>query len=786
MLSHLLVAPVSRGLRLLAVLFVALAAFCALAIRPVAASGQLAVSAQLLDFQTVVVGQQSTKLFHVANTGSTTVQIYSVSSSKSEFQLAGPSLPVSLAPSSAVDFRITFAPTSTEKTSALLEITSSAQAMQSYTLTGTGREALSALQLSPSSLNFGSQDLYSISTRNITVLNVGEIPLTISGVTVMGSGFAFSNVSPGLVLAPKQQAVVQVSFQPSSAQEASGRLTILSKELPAAATLPLAGNGVTPAPTTSSPALVNAAFVMRTSAVGSPSASPLGSSSSSPPVSNAALVTRTSAPSTPSPAMAAFAVPASSPSTIRPALTSNPGPKTVLLQWGASPSPVNGYRVYRGTVTGGPYVDQTSGALPALSYNDSSVTAGSTYYYVVTSIDSNGVESAYSNEAKAAVPSSGGTTTTPPPPTTTASVPTSLTTGIAMNGSAAINGTRLRLTSTTGTNLAGSGWFTNPLNIQTFSTTFTFQITNTTTSATGNGLTFVLQNAGTNALGPSGGGLGYGPDNVNNPDPSPNAPIAKSVAIKFDTVNNAGEGTNSTGFYINGASPTTPAATLGGGVNLHSGDIFNVVVSYDGTKLKMIITDTNTAQTCTQSWAVNIPGIVGGNTAYAGFTAATGSSVANQDIITWTYGSNTTTPPPTSKTPIVYKSTALKATSSGPTFRTFAYAGFPDANGTILDASKAGDNVTFTVNVPTAGTYDLKLSYKQYISRGISQLAINGTSMGAPLDQYLPQEGYAIFDYGNFTFSAAGNYSFKFTILGKDASSTGYAVSFDDFTLTPQ
>jgi hypothetical protein len=355
-----------------------------------------------------------------------------------------------------------------------------------------------------------------------------------------------------------------------------------------------------------------------------------------------------------------------------------------------------------------------------------------------------------------------------------------------MNGSAAINGTRLRLTSTTGTNLAGSGWFTNPLNIQTFSTTFTFQITNTTSNPTGNGLTFVLQNAGTNALGPSGGGLGYGPDNVNNPDPSSNAPIAKSVAIKFDTVNNAGEGTNSTGLYINGASPTTPATTLGGGVNLRSGDIFKVVVSYDGTKLKMIITDTNTAQTCTQSWAVDIPGTVGGNTAYVGFTGATGSSVANQDIVTWTYGSNATTPPTTSKTPIVYKSTALKATSSGPTFRTFAYASFPDANGMILDATKAGDNVTFTVNVPSAGTYDLKLSYKQYISRGISQLAINGTSMGAPLDQYLPQEGYATFDYGNFTFSAAGNYSFKFTILGKDAISTGYAVSFDDFTLTPQ
>jgi hypothetical protein len=210
--------------------------------------------------------------------------------------------------------------------------------------------------------------------------------------------------------------------------------------------------------------------------------------------------------------------------------------------------------------------------------------------------------------------------------------------GIAFNGSAALNGTRLRLTTTSG-NLAGSGWYSTPVNIQSFSTDFTFQLANTTTYPIGNGITFVIQNAGTVALGPSGGGLGYGLDNITNPSGSSNSPIAKSVAIKFDLVNNAGEGTNSTGLYTNGASPTMPAVTVGGGVNLRSGDIFKVHMSYDGTTLTMTITDTvNTTQTFTTSWAINIPGTVGGNTAYVGFTGGTGYSVANQDIIIWTYG----------------------------------------------------------------------------------------------------------------------------------------------------
>jgi hypothetical protein len=357
-----------------------------------------------------------------------------------------------------------------------------------------------------------------------------------------------------------------------------------------------------------------------------------------------------------------------------------------------------------------------------------------------------------------------------------------------MNGSATLNGTRMRLT-TTQSYLTGTGWFATPVNVQTFSNDFSFQITNTTGSATGNGMAFVIQNSGTQAMGPTGGGLGYGPDNVANATASSQAPIGKSVAIKFDTVNNAGEGNDSTGLYKNGASPTVPAVALGNGVSLLSGDIFQVHMRYDGTALTMTITDTaNPSQTFTTSWAVDIPGTVGGNTAYVGFTAATGHSVANQDVITWTYSNTQATPPPppTTKTPVVYRTTALPAVSSGPTFRTFAYGGFPDGTGTILDAKGPGDFVTFTVNVATAGTYDIRLSYKQNNNRGISQLTINGTSVGAPLDQYLPGPAYASFDFGKFTFPTAGNYSFKFAILGKDVNASDYPESFDDLTLTPQ
>jgi hypothetical protein len=752
-----------RGLRFFGVVFFVVFGLVRLTShRAEASGGQLRVSPGNLDFQTVVLGNTETLPFRIENTSLNVVHLYRISSSSGQFNVSGPSLPISLEPSQSVEFNMTFRPNAVGKTSALLEIVSSSQSMTSFTLSGIGKQPLAALQLSPSSLNFGFQKLNSRSAKMITVRNTGDVPLTVSGVTVTGAGFAFSMLSPGLSLAAGEQTALQVSFRPVFPGIVSGKLSILSNSLPSAATVLLAGSSVNPAPLVTTPL-----------ATRSPATAMIAASSTASAIhASPATTSRASY----------VAAGKTSTSKISTATTSSP---RVLLTWNASSSPVVGYYVYRSTVSGGPYAVQTTSAIAALNFTDTSVGAGTTYYYVVTSIDTSGVESAYSNQAVATIPVTPVATPAP-------SGAIGLIAGLDLNGSAALNGSSLRLT-TTGENLTGSAWYPTVVSVQTFATDFTFQQTNPTGGCIADGLTFAIQNQGSTALGPSGGGLGYGPDTPTNPSGSSNTPIAKSVAIKFDLYSNAGEGPNSTGIYSNGASPTIPAITLGGGVDLHSGDIFQVHMSYDGTTLTMTITDTaNTANTFTTSWPINIPGTVGGNTAYVGFTAGTGGCVSNQDILTWSYSPSNSTavpipaPAPTPTTPIVYPSAALPAVSSGPTFRTFTYAGFPDTTGTILDATSVGDNVTFTVNVPAAGTYDIKLSYKLYTTRGISQFTINGTKVGGPLDQYLYTDAYATVDYGNFTFQNAGNYPFKFTIIGKNPSSASCSVSFDDFTLTPR
>ncbi|HSY32396.1 MAG TPA: chitobiase/beta-hexosaminidase C-terminal domain-containing protein [Verrucomicrobiae bacterium] len=338
--------------------------------------------------------------------------------------------------------------------------------------------------------------------------------------------------------------------------------------------------------------------------------------------------------------------------------------------------------------------------------------------------------------------------------------------GMQFNGNAVLVGNRLQLSDTSTTFEDSSAFWNQKVSVQGFTNDFTFQIAN----PGADGITFAIQGSSPTALGVVGGSLGYGG-------------MSNSVAVKFDIYDNAGEGTNSTGLYVNGAVPTVPATTIGGGVNLQSGDVMAVHMTYDGTTLTMTITDTsNPSQTFTTSWPVNIPATVG-STAYAGFTGATGGLTSTEQILTWSYSTGTSA----NALVVSTANLAAAATTSGPAVQVFSYQNFPDNLGTMFYSTSVGDNVTFMVNVPAAGTYDVKISYKQYQPRGIVQTAINRVSAGPPIDQFISNgDAYAVTDLGAVNFPSAGSYPFTFTVVGKNPSSTAYSLAFDDIILTKQ
>ncbi len=91
------------------------------------------------------------------------------------------------------------------------------------------------------------------------------------------------------------------------------------------------------------------------------------------------------------------------PRTAPTGLVATAGAGTVSLNWDDNTEPdLAGYNVYRGTTLSGPY-SKINGTLVASStYNDTGVTNGTTYYYVVRAEDNGANESSNSSEVSSA------------------------------------------------------------------------------------------------------------------------------------------------------------------------------------------------------------------------------------------------------------------------------------------------------------------------------------------------------------------------------------------------
>ena len=76
----------------------------------------------------------------------------------------------------------------------------------------------------------------------------------------------------------------------------------------------------------------------------------------------------------------------------------------VILSWTPSASDVAGYRVYRSTASSGTYVLLNASVQSTTNYADLAVSAGQSYFYVVTAVDADNLESGYSNEVEAIIP----------------------------------------------------------------------------------------------------------------------------------------------------------------------------------------------------------------------------------------------------------------------------------------------------------------------------------------------------------------------------------------------
>ncbi|MEO5714705.1 MAG: endo-1,4-beta-xylanase [Luteolibacter sp.] len=110
--------------------------------------------------------------------------------------------------------------------------------------------------------------------------------------------------------------------------------------------------------------------------------------------------------------------------------------------------------------------------------------------------------------------------------------------------------------------------------------------------------------------------------------------------------------------------------------------------------------------------------------------------------------------------------------------------------GRQLIASGPDDFMTLALAVPFAGQWDVKVGYRKSGASGKFQLAVapesgSFTNVGGVVDAYGALVGTGEADFGNVTFSDAGNRRFRFTVAGRNASSTAHNLTIDYIRITP-
>ncbi len=259
---------------------------------------------------------------------------------------------------------------------------------------------------------------------------MGPGNITISGLAVMGAGFTMANGGP-TTLTAGQSVTVSVNFTPKVAGAAQGTLSVLSDAANSTMDIALTGTGVTGLSSQLQSSATSLDFGslavgnsvsqqitltdVGTANITVTSVSPVGNGFSVSGGSNVTLVPNQSvtvtvkfAPvltgsvsgnlSISSNASNSVLTVGLSGTAVAQAVTHH-----VALNWQPSTSSVIGYYVYRGISVNA--LSKLTGSIdPSPSYTDTNVAGGQTYFYAVTSVDANNIESSPSNQVSVTIP----------------------------------------------------------------------------------------------------------------------------------------------------------------------------------------------------------------------------------------------------------------------------------------------------------------------------------------------------------------------------------------------
>ncbi len=232
-------------------------------------------------------------------------------------------------------------------------------------------------------------------------------------------------------------------------------------------------------------------------------------------------------------------------------------------------------------------------------------------------------------------------------------------TGLTMNGTAAVSGAVLRVTPGSSSAI-GATWRTQPVSVSAgFDTTFSFQISSLVFGGA-DGIAFVIHDdpRGASAIGGDGSAMGYGTQ------AAAQIPIANSLAIEIDTYNAGAPWSdpddNHVSVHTNATGDNNGYENLSIGVGtpvalMSNGAIHKMRVQYVPGTLKVYVDDLvnplitsaynfTTGGTWLAGGSVGGLNLSGGTSAYVGFTAACGGATEIHDITGWDWTSTIAAP----------------------------------------------------------------------------------------------------------------------------------------------
>jgi hypothetical protein len=384
-----------------------------------------------LDFGTVTVGSSSSQTVTVSNVGVAEFTLTKISASGPEFTISGLSAPETLAPGQSINLTVVFTPTLAAQESGKILVAINTQGPQKVgSLKGMG--STSSLSVTPSVIGFGNVSVGGPITQPLRLTNGGSASVAIASASASGSGFSFSGLTTPQTLTPGESVNFTAEFNPKSAGAQTGTISIETAGTPVE--VGLNGVGVSSAGqlVASATSLSFGSVIIGNTPSQQVTLTNTGNTSAdissvsltgsgyilSGTTGNVVLAPNQStnlivefAPKTAGNLPGTVTISSNATNSQLVIQLSGVGAQkgqqqSVALNWDRSASQVVGYFVYRSSQPSGPYAKLNPQANPETSYTDSSVVSGQTYFYVVTSVNSENIESAYSGQASVTVPGS--------------------------------------------------------------------------------------------------------------------------------------------------------------------------------------------------------------------------------------------------------------------------------------------------------------------------------------------------------------------------------------------